>query len=286
MKLNRFLATKLFLGLALISLVLQSQAQVITLHHLGATATIQPASQAGMSDWNIQGQHELAQQWFWYAIGNTAPHSIDTIGAPTITLAGPPFLNRAAAINYTHALFGLEIDYLLTGSSVVAPGQVGHSSITETISVLNTSASPLDFHFYQYSDFNLDGALNNNTVTLSTDGSGLFNQASQTDGVNLLTESVTTANPGANRGEAELVPITRNKLNNGIAPVALNSADTTATGNVTWALEWDVLLAPGDTLLISKDKHLDVQIVPEPSALVILPLGLAAVGFYRRNRRA
>jgi hypothetical protein len=140
----------------------------------------------------------------------------------------------------------------------------------------------LIFHFYQYSDFNLGGSPNNDSVTLGTDPSGDFNSANQTDGVNSLIESVTTANPSANHGETAIVPLTLIKLNNGANPVQLNDNASAGPGNVTWALEWDMTLDPGGSFLLSKDKQLHV-LVPEPSALVLIPAAAAGLALYRRR---
>jgi hypothetical protein len=266
------------LGVALLGFINRSEAQIV-LQDGNSTALINPVSQAGMFHWDVQGQNQLQQQWFWYGVGASAVHSIDTISAPVIQLTG---LNEAKS-TYANPGFSVSIDYLLTGGSVVGPGQTANSDIGETIKIVNTSTTTLPFHFYQYSYFNLNGA-NNDTVELGQNLHGLYNEASQISGPVALTETVVT--PGANEGEVAPLGATLAKLNGG-GPVTLGPpffAGPIGPGAVTWALEWDLNIAPGGSALISKDKYLQVTIVPEPSALALI--SLAVMGLAVRRRRS
>lgn len=283
------LYSKYSLGLAILSLALhgavwQGQAQVITLSHNNSIAQIDlsnpnPAS-VGMFNWSVQGQSELRQQWFWFRVGNTPEQPINTISPPVFsTFLG----SRGLSTTYGNAAFSLEVDYQLTGGSVVAANQVAQSDIQETISLHNISGAPLDFHLFQYSDFDLAGP-GNDTVTLGRDPSGNFNSANQSDGISTLTESVSVTAPSASHGEANFFNATWAKLNNGV-PDVLNDNASAGPGNVTWALEWDLLLNPNDTFIISKDKHLAVQIIPEPSSVALITLGIFAGCLCRRRRK-
>src|SRR5438477_1679821 len=136
------------LALLIQGLASRSEAQIITLVHNNSVAQINTASQAGMFNWLVDGQNQLAQQWFWYRIGSLGPEqSIDTISAPTITTPNA----RTLYTRYNNGIYGVEVDYLLTGFS---PGS-GKSDIAESITITNATASPLEFHFFQYSDFDL-----------------------------------------------------------------------------------------------------------------------------------
>ncbi len=258
-------------------LLVQANAQIITLADNNSTAQIDPTSQNGMFDWSVQGRNQLFQQWFWYRIGSTLQHSIDTISAPVITTYG----TREVTISYTANNFTLSIDYLLSGGSVVGPGQFANSDIGETIRIVNTSAGALDFHFFQYSDFDLGGP-GNDTVQLGRNGRGLFNDAYQQDPQAGLTETVTT--PGANHGEVDYFANTRNRLNT-IAGYNLNDvAGPVGPGDVTWALQWDLNIAAGGSAIISKDKYLSV-LVPEPSTFALAGLGIAMWALRRRSSK-
>lgn len=254
------------------------QAQIVTLTDHNSVAQIDPYSPSGMFNWSVQGQNQLYQQWFWYRVGDapgTMQHSIDTISAPIVSLYG----TREMSSLYTGAGFTLSIDYLLTGGANVGVGQTANSDIGESIRINNTSATTLVFHFFQYSDFDLGGP-SNDTVQLGRNLRGQFNDAIQSDPLAGLTETVTT--PGANHGEVDTFANTRTRLNT-IANYTLNdNAGPVGPGDVTWALEWDLSIAPGGSALISKDKYLSV-VVPEPSIVALGGLGIALLALHRKR---
>jgi len=257
--------------LALLSFATPCRADNIqTLTAENSSVSIDLSSQNGMYQWNVDGNNYLAQQWFWYRIGAATPqNSIDTLTLGTVNNTG-----NSLTANYTGTGFSLSVSYFLTGST---PGS-GLSAIN------NTTASPLDLHFFQFSHF----LLGNSTVTLSKisagPSAGLYDEALQQGSGVTLNETVDTVNtPGANHGEAAIYPHTVNSLN-GTPGYTLNDNTSAGPGDVTWALEWDKSLAPagqvGSSLVISKDKNLTV---PEPSAWILLSLGLGSVLLRRRR---
>jgi hypothetical protein len=254
------------------------EAQVVTLHDNNSTAMVNVGTQDGMFHWDVQGQNQLQQQWFWFRIGSTAEHSIDTISAPTFSTPNA----RSLTTTYGNGQFNVRIDYNLSGGAVVAAGQTASADISEAITINNTSAAPLDFHFFQYSAFTL-GPPGSDVVQLGKNLHGLFNEADQTSGGSGLTETVVT--PGANHGEAAVLGATLAKLNNGLADNLSDAMGPVGPGNVTWALQWDLTIAPGGSAIISKDKNLQVLIVPEPSVVALGALGLVAV-IARKRRMA
>src|SRR5262249_23070852 len=145
---------------ALVFLCLALQARAIeTLTDNNSVAQIDPNSQAGMFSWTVDGVQNLFQQWFWYGVGTKGPRkSIDTLSAPAITA-----VNAATRyITYTSGAYSVEVDYVLSGQS---PGS-GTANIRESIRIHNFTASPLNFHFFQYSDFDLNGSIGGDTVQL------------------------------------------------------------------------------------------------------------------------
>jgi hypothetical protein len=247
-------------------------AQIYTFTSGNASATINLGSQAGMYNWTVNGVDQLNQQWFWYRVGPTGPErSIDTIGAPALTITP-----NSLTATYTHSQFNIRVDYVLASA---LPGS-SDSTLTESITVNNTSGGPLDFHFFQYSDFDLGGTPGGDTVQLDTNVSGKYNYALQTDGPVIFSESNVV--PGASGGEAAAFPVTLSSLNDGVA-TSLSGSAGPVSGDVTWAFQWDSMLdttTQGSSFVLSKTKYISV---PEPGALSLMGLSLAAWALRRRR---
>ena len=261
--------------------ILRAPAQIITLVDNNSVAQIDVGSQQGMFYWAVlnqpnQFQNQLNRQWFWYRVGTSGPErSIDTIGAPVISGLTPGTLTST----YYDGLnrFNVGVTYSLLGGGPAS----GTADITEQIAINNTSGSILDFHFFQYSDFDIAGTPGGDTVVLSKSGfTGRINQADQFSGANLV-EVVNT--PNANHGEADVVPNTLLKLNDGLA-TTLDDLKLSASGDAAWALQWDVSIGVGSSFIISKDKHLGVEFVPEPGTMALLGLGFGGLLFARKRK--
>src|SRR5689334_5789467 len=157
------------------------QGQIVTLTDKSAVAVVNLDSGAsnalGMTSWTIAGINNLAQQWFWYRIGDSGAESpINAIGG--LSFSQPDA--RTLYATYDNGSYGVTIHYLLTGSAF-GPGISNVSSdISEGISIVNHTANPLAFHFFQYSDFDLLGTPTGDTVQLGKNLRGLFNEADQT----------------------------------------------------------------------------------------------------------
>jgi hypothetical protein len=256
--------------LALIGLICPSYGQVVPLLSGNSTALVDTGSQAGMFNWSVDGVNQLAQQWFWYRIGATPEHSIDTISAPAILTSTA----NQMTTTYANALLNVRVDYTLTGGAVGS----GVSTLLESLTINNTSSTALDLHFFQYSDFDLGGSPGGDTVQLGTDTFGKFNEADQVKGSTIFNETDVT--PGADQAEANFFPSTLNSLNDGVPTTLNNNAGPLGPGDVEWALEWDRLLNPGDSLIISKTKYIQV---PEPATIALAGLGLAVLLALRRR---
>jgi hypothetical protein len=85
--------------------------------------------------------------------------------------------------------------------------------------------------------------------------------------------------PAPSHHEANTFPTTLASLTDG-NPTTLNDNDT-ATGDATWAFQWDLTIAPGGSSIISKDKH--ISAVPEPVSIMLL--GTAMLGLMHQIRR-
>jgi hypothetical protein len=251
--------------------------QVITLNHQNSQVQINTGSQAGMFNWSINGNDYLAQQWFWYRTGSMgSEQSINTIG-PALNSTFDP--TRNLTTTYNNATLGVTVDYLLTGFSASS----GKSQINESIVLTNNTASPLTISFFQYSDFDLSGS--DGVILSQGPPDNLWVKAVQTNsfGVSLSEEITGTVVPHANRAQASVFPVLLNSLNDGSVTVLNNTAGA-GPGDVNWAFEWDITLNPagtaGSDFGISKLKTLQV---PEPSAGLLIPAGMALLAWKRRK---
>lgn len=263
----------------LISFAVPAGATVITLADRNSTAVIDTGSSAGMYSWVVDDVEHIFQQWFWYRIGDTGEefpvNSLTLYDENVIDTNGivDPHDDNLSIRYGTKDTLWLDIEYSLSGG---APGSHA-SDIMETITIQNNSGTTLDFHFFQYTDFNLNENANNDVVVMED-----RYRVSQSGGLWVASETVVS--PEADYIEANYYNATNAtliKLNDGFATV-LNDVPTAGPGNVTWAFQWDLTVASGDTEIITKDKRL--YLIPEPLTMLAVFGGLLGLGGYIRRR--
>ncbi len=249
-------------------------AAVVPLTDKNSVAVFDTASPAGQFDWFVDGVDQMSQQWFWFRVGNNPEQSLDSLPNTGVLATDTDFDpgNDTLLTRYTVPAFEITAQYRLAGG---LPGS-GTSDLAEQIEIHNLTAAPLDFHFFQYVDFDLNGTPVDSSVQFTN-----ANTAVQTDGLAVLSESVnTTLGASSTHREVNFLPVTLAKLNDGVPTTLSDVLGPIGPGNLTWAFQWDFLIAPGSTVIISKDKLVSVP-VPEPTA--IGALALAAVALLRRR---
>jgi len=278
---NRYLAIPAA-ALAIVASAANSYA-AMSLIDGNSSIGLDPSSPAGVYSWKVDGYEQLYKQWFWSRVGSVGTGdrewSIDTLSIPTVTTSGA----NGATVAYIGSLFNVSVTYTLAGGS---PGS-GQAVLNEDILIVNTSGSPLSLQFFQYSDFDLGGTAEGDSVLLFPDNSP-FELAYQWDGTIGLAEGIVSLNPVAGLGAVGFAPSLYNQLQDGSRTDLNTSVAPLGPGDVEFAFQWDLQLAAsgaGSEALISKIKDLNINIVPEPTVASLALLGLLAV-LGRRSRSA
>jgi len=248
----------------------------VTLLDANSVTSFDLGSPRGLYSWLVDGREHIGQQWFWYRIGDTDPEtSIDGLALDDSVLSD---LNNDGQedtlyVRYLGTGLKMELWFILAGG---APGS-GASDIAEIIRITNTGDLSLDFHFFQYADFDLSG--DNDTIEI-TGGTAVMagNTAHQTAPGACVAETVATLRPSQHQVglDGDILGLFDDTV-----ATTLTGTSGPVTGDASWAFQWDKVLAPGNTLLISKDKN----ITPEPATLALMGSGVAAVLVVRRRRR-
>lgn len=265
-----------FQASAVLLLSLGASAQDITIANKNSSLDVNTNTAAGVINWNVDGVDYLKNQWFHYRVGSGGPESpLQSISsAPTVAITS---LSSFARLNltYANASYSVLTSLKLTGNTAGS----GRSQLNEDITVSNLSGSPLDFHFFQYSDFDLYGTSGGQSVQFfQNSANNQYYKAVQTDGSRTVTETINSTIFPIGHFEAGLFNTTIASLTDGTS-TTLNDVTSAGVGDVTFSYQWDVTLAPGASFQLSKL----IEIVPEPSSMAILALAGISMAIYRRR---
>ena len=267
--------------LAMGMMVGSAGAQVYNLTSGNATASINAGGGSGplgLNSWVVDGISQAKQQWYYYGIGAAANQSVDSMGNLTLNS------QTASSVQFTYANAASSPDYKVTlyYNLTAAANGSGISGMGETATFYNLSANPLTLRFFDYTDMDLTGTPNNQSVTLYNKSLGTT-YFYQTAGSYTFTNKTVSSAGGlftsASHLDANLFSTTLQTLTNGTAS-SLGDHLSAGPGDATAGEEWDVTLAPGSTLLLSKTLNM---VVPEPGVAAILALGFASLVMARKK---
>lgn len=246
----------------------QAHAASFTLTDENSTVRFETESSEFLSDWVVDGFDEVFQRGFWYRVGDEGPErnvhaTLTQTQANTADLDGDGRPDELFVEYENPGLFNIELVYSLEGGR---PGSL-RSLLNEAVEIFNVSDSPLDISLFAYSDYDLHSSAGGDSVVVSRNPDVGTVAAFQQDSTGA---SVTVAsNPGADRYEASNYPDLVSQLNfisTDPTNLAFTDGSSTASGDVTFAFQYDRTIGAGESRLISQSAF--VQEVPEPTSVV------------------
>ncbi len=237
----------------------------ITLKDNNTEVTFSFQDKFGMKNWYVDGVSQLYRQQFYYRIGSTDyERPIDSLNLWNITQTS----DNSLSLVYGKRGLKIEVSYLLSGG---VEGS-GYSTISEQIKISNLSRRSIDFHFFQFVDFDLAGEYLGDELLLIQNEDGLFTGAYQRKGNSYFGEELLS--PGANRAQADEVyptwPLFDSLVDS--QPTTLNNSAGPISGDPAWAFQWDQCIDAKGSFEISIVKTVYPIPVPEPSVFAIVSL--------------
>jgi hypothetical protein len=210
---------------------------LITLTNGNSSVLIDPNSQDGVSQWNVDGKGQLSQAWFWLRQDpSSAQVSFDQLGQPL----GLSWTSASATINYLPQ--GLKVTLSFTLNGGISGSHA--SSLEETVSIQNTNNSPVSLHVYDYTDFDLNGESGGDTLSFPS-----TNLVLQQGKATTATQSVQGQTPSF--WEGSWYALTLDKVQTASPAMLSDQITPNQPGDQTFAYQWDVSLAAGQTFVVT-----------------------------------
>jgi len=247
---------------ALLAVGSLASADVLNLGDQNSTMTIDTGSNAGISQFTVDGVNRIQRGWFWYRLGNGSEASIDTLtqtSAFTLDLNPDDPRDDHASVSYSAAKFTITVDYDLAGNDAGS----GTTSLLQSIQVTNTTSQALNgLQLFELWDFGVAGAPTDPVAFVDGNNVQLTPPAGQAVTGTLMTPAPTGWQIGSG---ASLLGL----LTDGSA-TTLNDSTGPAGTNSAAAVQWSIDLAARGSFFVSQVDGA-VQ-VPSPT----IPLPAAA----------
>lgn len=208
-------------------------------------------SNNGLLFWTVDGVNQLFHNQFWYRIGSEGrENNINTLNL--IGLAQPQPADNQLSVTYAGTNFEIGLNFKLDGG----PQRSGISSLFENITIKNTGSNQLDFHFFNYTDFDLSESGEQDTTKI---GNGIATQ------LNNSTFTTEVIDPVASYYQVSPFSNILDALEDDITTTLTNFSGS-LTGDNAYAFQWDFALEPEKSLSINNYKSIiPVKSVPEPT---------------------
>lgn len=237
---------------------------LITLTNGNSVVQIDPNSQNGVYAWAVDGVSQLYQQWFWLGRPTNGPQvSFDQLGTPLGT-----------SVTTTNATFSyLPQGLIVTLSFTLNGGATGSyaSTLMESISIQNTNTAPASMHVYDYTDFDLAGNYEGDSVSFPTTNSVVQ------QGKGMVATQL--AYPAPNNWEGSWYALALDTLLEPEPAILSDEIEPDEPGDQTFAYQWNATLGAGQTLVLDLTNNIQMQLV----RLAIAPAGADAIVSWPTN---
>ena len=234
-----------------------AKSAVLALSDDNSSAAFDPSfsdvpSNNGLLFWTVDDVNQLFQNQFWYRVGSEGrENSINTLNLIGIAQSQPA--DNQLSVAYAGTGFEIALDFKLDGG---AEGSA-MSSLFENITIKNTGSNQLDFHFFNYTDFDLTENGEQDTTKIGSD------MATQSDNFTFATEVIDQA-----ASYYQLSPFSNilDALEDDV-PTTLTNFSGPLTGDNAYAFQWNFPLEPEKSFSINNYKSIaPAKPVPEPTA--------------------
>ena len=210
---------------------------LLTLTNGNSSVLIDPNSQNGMYEWKVDGVNQLSQHWYWLRQDPAKIQlSFDQLGQPL----GLEWTSSNATLNYVSNGLTLSLEYVLEG------GVKGShmASVIESISVQNTTNTSLGLHLYDYTDFDLAGESDGDTVTFPA-----TNIVMQQGKNMIATQMAEGQTPSY--WEGSWYALALDTIEEATPAVLADSIIPNQAGDQTFAYQWDFSLPAGQMFALN-----------------------------------
>ena len=258
-----------FIALAILSIatllhVDNANAIPVLLEDGNTRLTYDPQSPSGLSQWEVDGKNYMKKSMIWYRVGNTPEQSLDTLTLITANASDSNAFvdNRNDVLNMvlddSAGRFRMHVKYMIMGGLNTS----GRSDMTYDIRVDNLTNAPLDFSLFLSQDLDIS-FMHGDNLSIQNGNTSIQSDINNKGQVQHALLSPTTFS-------ADSAITIQSTLSDANADF-LNGQISATPGDVAAAWQWDLTIAPDESLLVGGTAHMELsQVVPAPGSLALL----------------